>query len=107
MDVLSRHRRPHGRVSERCRKRRQRSDAEAEKASAEMVRREVIVKVTQAYYDLVLITKELDRHRARRPLIEHMEDIALKRYAAGTLPRMKYSWPRPRSTCFKRPRRWP
>ena len=60
-------------------------DADAEKASAEMVRREVIVKVTQAYYDLVLITKELDLIRARRPLIEHMEDIALKRYAAGTL----------------------
>ena len=60
-------------------------DAEAEKASAEMVRREVIVKVTQAYYDLVLITKELDLIGARRPLIEHMEDIALKRYAAGTL----------------------
>ena len=60
-------------------------DADAEKASAEMVRREVIVKVTQAYYDLVLITKELDLIRARRPLIEQMEDIALKRYAAGTL----------------------
>jgi cobalt-zinc-cadmium efflux system outer membrane protein len=60
-------------------------DAEAEKASAEMVRREVIVKVTQAYYDLVLITKELDLIRARRPLIEQIEDIALKRYAAGTL----------------------
>ena len=60
-------------------------DAEAEKASAEMVRREVILKVTQAYYDLVLITKELDLIRARRPLIEQMEDIALKRYAAGTL----------------------
>jgi outer membrane protein, heavy metal efflux system len=60
-------------------------DAEAEKASAEMVRREVILKVTQAYYDLVLNTKELDLIRARRPLIEQMEDIALKRYAAGTL----------------------
>jgi outer membrane protein TolC len=59
--------------------------AEAEKASAEMVRREVVLKVTQAYYDLVLITKELDLIRARRPLIEQMEDIALKRYAAGTL----------------------
>lgn len=60
-------------------------DAQAEKASAEMVRREVILKVTQAYYDLVLITKELDLIRTRRPLIEQMEDIALKRYAAGML----------------------
>jgi outer membrane protein TolC len=60
-------------------------EAEAEKASAEMVRREVILKVTQAYYDLVLITKELDLIRTRMPLIEQMGDIALKRYASGTL----------------------
>jgi outer membrane protein TolC len=60
-------------------------EAEAENASAEMVRREVILKVTQAYYDLVLITKELDLIRTRMPLVEQMEDIALKRYAAGTL----------------------
>lgn len=60
-------------------------DAEAEKASAEMVQRDVILKVTQAYYDLVLITKELDLLRARMPLVAQMEDIALKRYASGTL----------------------
>jgi len=59
--------------------------AEAEKASAEMVRREVVLKVTQAYYDLVLITKELDLIQARMPLVAQMEDIALKRYASGTL----------------------
>ena len=45
----------------------------------------MISKVSQAYYDLVLITKELDLIRTRMPLIEQMEDIALKRYAAGTL----------------------
>ncbi len=60
-------------------------EAEAENASADQVRREVRLKVTQAYYDLVLITKELDLIRTRMPLIEQMEDIALKRYAAGTL----------------------
>lgn len=59
--------------------------AEAEQASAEMVRREVVLKVTQAYHDLVLITKELDLIQARMPLVSQMEDIALKRYAAGTL----------------------
>lgn len=59
--------------------------AEAENASAEMVRREVILKVTQSYHDLVLITKELDLIQARMQLVAQMEDIALKRYAAGTL----------------------
>ncbi|MCU0576182.1 MAG: TolC family protein [Desulfobacterota bacterium] len=57
--------------------------AESEKASAEMMRREVVSRVTEAFYDLLLAEKELDLIGALKPLALKMEDIALARYSSG------------------------
>ena len=46
--------------------------------------RDVVGRVSQAYYDLVLATKELDIIEARKPLAARLEDAALARYGAGT-----------------------
>lgn len=59
-------------------------EAESQKAAAESVKREVIGRVSQAYYDLVLAVKELDIIEARKPLAVRLEDAALARYSTGT-----------------------
>jgi outer membrane protein TolC len=61
-------------------------EAQAEKATAERVKREVIGRVSEVYYDLILATKELDLIQARRPLLSQLEQAALARYAAGAGP---------------------
>ncbi|HQG32467.1 MAG TPA: TolC family protein [Deltaproteobacteria bacterium] len=59
-------------------------EAESAKAAAERIRREVVGRVRQAYYDLFLADRELDLIRERKPLASKLEEAALARYAAGT-----------------------
>jgi len=59
-------------------------EASSARAAIESMRRDVVGRVSQAYYDLVLATKELDIIQARERLAERLEDAALARYAAGT-----------------------
>jgi outer membrane protein, heavy metal efflux system len=59
-------------------------EAESARAASESMRRDVVGRVSQAYYDLVLATKELDIIAARQPLAARLEDAALARYGAGT-----------------------
>jgi len=59
-------------------------EASSARATIESMRRDVVGRVSQAYYDLVLATKELDIIQARLSLAARLEDAALARYAAGT-----------------------
>jgi len=61
-----------------------RYEAQSAGAAAEGIRRDVVGRVSQAYYDLVLATKELDIIEARQSLAVRLEEAALARYAAGT-----------------------
>ena len=58
-------------------------EAQAERANAEFVKRQVVGRVSEAYYDLSLTTKELDLTQARKPLASRLEEAALARYASG------------------------
>jgi outer membrane protein, heavy metal efflux system len=58
-------------------------EAEAEKASAEQTRREVVLRVSEAFYDLLLAAKELDLISERKPLASRLEDASLARYSSG------------------------
>jgi cobalt-zinc-cadmium efflux system outer membrane protein len=60
-----------------------RLEAQAESENAEAVKRRIIGRVSEAYYDLLLVTKELDLIQARKPLANNLEEAALARYAAG------------------------
>jgi outer membrane protein, heavy metal efflux system len=59
-------------------------EAASARAAADAVKREVASRVAQAYYDLLLATRELDLIQARGPLASRIEEAALARYAAGT-----------------------
>lgn len=60
------------------------SEAGALEASARAVKREVVGRVAQAYFDLVLAVHELDIATARAPLAARLEEAALARYGSGT-----------------------
>lgn len=60
------------------------SEAGALEASAQAVKREVIGRVAQAYFDLVLAVRELDIVAERAPLASRLEEAALARYGSGT-----------------------
>jgi len=59
-------------------------EAASSRAAGEGMRRDVVGRVSQAYYDLVLATKELDIIAARQRLAARLEEAALARYGAGT-----------------------
>jgi outer membrane protein TolC len=59
-------------------------EALAERANAQAMRRQVALRVSEAYYDLFLVTRELDLIQARKPLANKLEETALARYSAGT-----------------------
>lgn len=59
-------------------------EADAQLASAETVRREVVGRLSEAYYDLVLTARELELIREQESLTRRLEETALARYAAGT-----------------------
>lgn len=58
-------------------------EAESAQAAAERVKREVMGRVSQAYYDFFLADKEIDLIQARKPLASRIEEAALARYASG------------------------
>ena len=58
-------------------------EASSEDASAEMARRMVVLKVTEAFYDLHLATRELRIIESLRPLSMRLEEAALARYGSG------------------------
>jgi outer membrane protein TolC len=58
-------------------------EAASARAGSDAMKREVASRVAQAYYDLLLATRELDLLKARGTLSTRMEEAALARYAAG------------------------
>jgi outer membrane protein, heavy metal efflux system len=58
-------------------------EAQAERANAEALKRQVAGRVSEAYYDLLLVTKELDLIENRKPLANRLEEAALARYSTG------------------------
>jgi outer membrane protein TolC len=60
-------------------------EADAEKAMAEAVRREVIAEVSMAYHELLLATKEIDILTSLKGLTEQVENIALSLYATAMM----------------------
>jgi outer membrane protein TolC len=60
-------------------------EAESERAMAEAMKREVKKKVTEAYYDLLLITKEIDILESLKGVTEQLEKTALSLYASGMM----------------------
>jgi len=58
-------------------------EARAEKASAELVKHQVAGRVSEAYYDLFLVNKDLSLIQARKPLLAKIEEATLARYSSG------------------------
>ena len=61
-------------------------DAQAERATAETMKREVMGRVSEAYYDLVLTDQRARSHPGTKALSHQLEEAALARYAAGAGP---------------------
>lgn len=60
-------------------------EAASESAMAEAMKREVKARVTEAYYDLVLIHKEIDILISLREITEKLEKTTLSLYASGMM----------------------
>jgi outer membrane protein TolC len=58
-------------------------EVRAERANAELVKHQVVGRVSEGYYDLFLATKELVLIQARKPLASRLEEASLARYASG------------------------
>jgi outer membrane protein TolC len=60
-------------------------EAESERAMVEAMKREVARRVIEAYYDLLLVTKEIDILESLKGITERLEKITLSLYASGMM----------------------
>ncbi len=60
-------------------------EASSEKSMAEAMKREVKKNVTEAYYDFLLVTREIDILESLKSVAEQLEKTALSLYASGMM----------------------
>jgi len=63
-----------------------RADAESQKGAFEALKRRVVSRVVENYYELIFLYKSLDIIGDRKALFTALEEAALARYASGMAP---------------------